>query len=83
MGVRMWKADCNVWVWSRATVLLLGVLGANSFIPGPRSPFGGGSITLLLLFFGFGAIALVLIVGLQATNPRSAAIWTKTLIHSR
>jgi hypothetical protein len=77
MGVRMRKEDLNVWVISRAAVLLLGALGANSFVPGPQSPFAGGSVTLLLMFFGFGVIAMVFVVGLQAVNPHSAAIWTK------
>jgi hypothetical protein len=58
-------------------VLLLGALGANSFVPGPQSPFAGGSVKLLLVFFGFGVIAIVCVVGLQAINRHSAAVWTK------
>jgi uncharacterized membrane protein len=72
----MRKEDLNVWVMSRAAVLLIGALGANSFVPGPQSPFAGGSVTLLLLFFGFGVIAMVFVVGVQAVNPHSAAVWT-------
>jgi hypothetical protein len=67
----------NIWLVCRAVVLLLGALGANSFVPGPQSPFAGGSTTLLLAFFGFGVIAMVFVVGLQAVNPHSAAVWTK------
>jgi len=70
----MRKADVNVWLIVRAAVVLLGTLGANSFIPGPQSPFAGGSITLLLVFFAFGVIATVFVVGFQAINPRSAAV---------
>jgi hypothetical protein len=77
MVVRVWKAGRNIWVWNRAAVLLLGALGANSFVPGPQSPFAGGSVTLLLVFFCFGAIAMVFVVGLQAINPCSAIVWTK------
>jgi len=73
----MWKADMNFWMWSRAVVLLLGVLGANSFVPGPQSPFAGGSFVLLLMFFAFGVIAMVFVVGLQAVNPHSATVWAK------
>ena len=73
----MQKTDLNIWLMVRAAVLLLGMLGANSFIPDPQSPFAGGSITLLLVFFGFGVIAMVLVVGMQAINPLSTAIWTK------
>src|SRR5258708_2617779 len=73
----MRKANLNVGLMSRAAVLLLGALGANSFVPGPQSPFAGGSVTLLLVFFGFGVIAMVFIVGLQAINPHSATVWTK------
>jgi hypothetical protein len=58
-------------------VLLLGALGANSFVPGPQSPFAGGSFALLLVFFFFGSVATVFIVGLQAINSRSAVVWTK------
>jgi hypothetical protein len=42
-----------------------------------QSPFADGSIILLLLFFVFGVIAMVAVVGLQAINSRSAAVWTK------
>jgi hypothetical protein len=42
-----------------------------------QSPFADGSIILLLLFFGSGVIAMVFVVGLQAINSRSAAVWTK------
>jgi hypothetical protein len=70
-------AELNVWVWSRVAVLLLGVLGAKAFVPGPRSPFAGGSIALLPLFFASGAIAIIFVVGLQAINPRSAIVWIK------
>jgi hypothetical protein len=73
----MQNPSANVWLVSRAAVLLLGAFGANSFVPGPQSPFAGGSVTLLLVFFGFGVIAMVFVVGLQAINPRSAAVWTK------
>lgn len=77
MTVRMRKADPNVWLVIRAAVLLLGILSAQSFVPGPKSPFAGGSDTLLLVFFGFGVIAMLLVVGLQAINPQSAGVWTK------
>jgi hypothetical protein len=46
-------------------------------LPGPDSSFAGGSISLLLVFFGFGAIAMLFVVGLQAFNPRSAILWAK------
>ena len=77
MIVRTRKVDLNIWLVVRAAVLMLGTLGASSFVPGPRSPFAGGSVTLLLMFFGFGVIAMMLVVGLQAINPRSASVWIK------
>jgi hypothetical protein len=67
----------NVWLLVRVAVIMLGVLGTSPFAPGPQSPFAGGSVMLLLMFFGFGVIATVLVVGLQAVNPRSAAVWIK------
>jgi hypothetical protein len=71
------KPERHIWVIGRAAVLLLGALGANSFVPGLKSPFAGGSIALLFIFFIFGALTMVIIVGLQAINPRSANLWTK------
>jgi hypothetical protein len=67
----------NVWLLIRAVVILLGALGASAFLPGPQSPFVGGQVTLLLVFFGFGVIAMILVIGLQAINPRSAPVWTE------
>lgn len=72
----------NVWLVVRAAVLMLGMLGAKSFVPGPQSPFAGGSVTLLLILFGFGVIAMVFVVGLQAINPRSALVWVKPDWHA-
>lgn len=67
----------NVWVAVRAAVLLSALIGAPSFVPSMQSPSADGSIILLLLFFVFGVIAMVLVLGLQAINPRSAAVWTE------
>jgi hypothetical protein len=76
-GVRVQIVRMNAWLAVRAAVLLSGMPGASSFIPGPESPFSGGSIMLLLMFFGFGVVAMIFVVGLQAINPRSAAVWTR------
>ena len=73
----MRRPSVNIWLLVRALMLVLGMLSANSFVPSPQSPFVGGSITLLLVFFVFGVISMVFVLGLQATNPRSAAVWTK------
>ncbi len=75
MKIAMQKLRVNIWLVSRGAVLLLGALGANSFVPGPQSPFAGGSITLLLIFLGGGVIATIFVVGLQALNPHSATVW--------
>lgn len=72
----------NFWLIVRAVVLLSGILDASSFVPGAHSPFGGGTVTVLLIFFGFGMVAMVLVVGSQAINPRSAAAWTRPGWHA-
>src|ERR1700742_3096605 len=72
----MQRVRVSVWLVVRTAVLMLGVLSASQFSPGPKSPFAGGSVPLLLMFFVFGVIAMVLVIGLQAINPRSATMWT-------
>lgn len=66
-----------MWLVIRAAVLLSGTLGANLFVPRPTSPFAGGSILLVFMFFSFGLISMVFVLGVQAFNPRSAAVWAK------
>jgi hypothetical protein len=76
------RPSVNIWLVVRALVLVLGMLSVSSFVPGPKSPFAGGSITLLLVLFVFGVISMVFVLGLQAINPRSAAVWTKPDWHA-
>lgn len=67
----------KVWLLVRAAVVVSGVLGGKSFVPGVHAVFGGTSLTLLSVFFGFGIVAVMLVIGLQVLNPRSARIWTE------
>ena len=78
----MHRPRANVWLVVRVLLLVLGMLSVSSFVPGPQSPFHGGSITLLLVFFVFGVISMVFILGLQAINPRSAMVWAKPDWHA-
>jgi hypothetical protein len=71
-----------MWLTVRGVILVLGALGASYFVPGPKSPFSGGSVQLLLVFFIFGVVATILVIGLQAINARSARVWTKPAWHA-
>lgn len=77
MNLRVGNINIDVWLLTRIAVVITGALSAQSFVPGPDSQFAGGSISLLLVFFGFGVIAMLFVVGLQAFNSRSAVLWTK------
>jgi hypothetical protein len=77
MKLRVGNINIDVWLITRIAVVMTGALSAQSFVPGPASPFAGGSILLLLVFFGFGVIAMLFVVGLQAFNSRSAVLWIK------
>ena len=64
-------------------MLLSGILDASSFVPGAHSSVRGWhGHEVLLIFFGFGMVAMVLVVGSQAINPRSAAAWTRPGWHA-
>jgi hypothetical protein len=76
MNIPIHRAGLNVWLVIRTAVILLGALGAHSFVPSAHSPFVGGSSVLLLAFLCFGLFATILVVGVQAINPRSAPVWT-------
>ena len=77
MKLRVGNIDIDVWLVARIAVVLTGVFGAPGFIPGRDSPFGGGSMTLLLSLFGFGIVSMLFVIGIQALNPRSAIVWSK------
>lgn len=65
------------WTWVRVVLVLAGVFGAGTFLPGPTSPFAGGSLMLLVQLFLFGVIGMLFVVGIQAVNPRSDATWQR------
>jgi hypothetical protein len=77
MKLRVGNIDINVWLVARVAVVLTGAFGAPEFIPARDSPFGGGSITLLLGLFGFSIFSMLFVLGIQALNSRSAVVWSK------
>ena len=77
MIFRVGNIEIDVWLVTRIALVMSGALGATAFLPGPDSPFVGQPISFLLVFFGFGVIAMPFVVGLQAFNPRSGILWTK------
>lgn len=77
MILRIANIEIDVWRATRIAIVMTGALGSQAFVPGPDSPFAGGSIQVLLVIFGFGVIAMLFVVGLQAFNSRSATLWIK------
>jgi hypothetical protein len=64
----------NVWVWLRVVAILLVAIGACITPLEPRFKPPLDWLTLLGIFV-FIPVALVLVVGFQRLNPRSAKVW--------
>ncbi len=65
----------NLWLYVRGALIAAGFVGA--FFSADRTDYFGLSLSQLTLgAFAFGALAMLLLIGLQAFNPRSDPVWT-------
>jgi hypothetical protein len=71
-----------VWIWVRIVIITIG--SASSAILGVGSLVAHGGWPLELFGFALsgGLVGVVLTVGMQAINPRSASVWTRPDWHA-